>query len=69
MTIAKYEYFDKYDDHDFPVKKSNRNRKIDRRAQAREDFMKLNGQGLKSTILPLLAKKAKEAKDGRRRQK
>ena len=66
--LAKYEYFDKYDDEDFRVKKSNRNRKIDKRAQAKEDFMRVNGQGLKSTILPLLAKRTREIRDGKRKK-
>ena len=61
-----YEYFAKYDEDDFRVKKSNRNRKIDKRAQAKEDFMKVNGAGLKKVILPLLQKKAREAKDERK---
>lgn len=67
MALAKYEYFDKYDENDFPTKGKNRDKKIDKRAKANQDFMKINGQGLKSTILPLLRKKAKEAKDGKRK--
>lgn len=61
MSIS-WDYFNRYDDEEFKVKKSNRRRKIDKRAQAHEDFMRLNGQGFKSTILPLLAKKSQEAK-------
>ena len=57
-----YAYFDKYGDEDFKVKKANRNRKIDKRAKANEDFQRMNGAGLKSVILPLLAKKAREAR-------
>lgn len=68
MTLAKYEYFDKYDDHDFPVKGKNRDNKIDKRAKANEDFMRINGQGFKSTVLPLLAKKARQVRDGKTRK-
>jgi hypothetical protein len=59
-----YTYYAKYDEENFRIKKANRDRKIDKRAQANEDFMKLNGQGMKSVILPLLAKKAKESGKG-----
>lgn len=59
-------YWDKYDEDDFRIKKDNRNKKIDKRARAKEDFMKMNGRGLISDILPLIVKKGKEAKKGRK---
>ena len=58
-----YEYFDKYNEDDFRIKGGNRDRKIDKRAKAKQDFMKINGQFLKSDILPLLEKKARKARE------
>lgn len=60
-----YEYFDKYDESDFRIKGGNRDRKIDKRAKAKQDFMRINGQGLKSTILPLLGKRRREELENR----
>lgn len=67
--LDSFAYFNKYDDDDFHVRKHNRRRKIDKRSKAREDFMKVNGAGLKSVILPLLEKKAKESREKRKGQK
>ncbi len=60
-----YEYWEMYDENDFIIKKSNRRAKIDKIAKAKEEFMKVNGRELKTTILPLLAKRAKEARNKR----
>ena len=52
-----------YDFEDeFNIKKQNRRAKIDKRSRAKEDFMKVNNIGAKKVILPLLEKKAKEAR-------
>lgn len=59
--LNKFEYQTKYDEDDFKIKKSNRRRKIDKRAQAHEDFMRVNGIGLKKVILPLIIKKGRES--------
>ena len=50
---------------EYPIKKANRHRKIDKREQANEDFQRVNGLGLKKVILPLIGKKAKEAREKR----
>lgn len=41
------------------VKGANRNRKIDKRNRAKQDFMKVNNMGVKKIILPLIAKKSR----------
>jgi hypothetical protein len=45
---------------DYPIKKSQRNERVDRRHKNKEEFMKVNSGALKSQILPLIAKKAKK---------
>lgn len=55
-------WWDKYDEDDVYIKKVNRRAKIDKRAKAKEDFMKMNGRGLITDILPILAKNAKNAR-------
>jgi hypothetical protein len=60
VGVAKViDWWAKYDENDFNIKKSNRRRKIDKREKAKEDFMKMNRRGLITDILPLLAKDAK----------
>jgi len=55
--------YDKYDaEEEYPVKKSNRRNKVDKRQRAHEDFMKVNNIGVKKVILPLLEKKSREAR-------
>lgn len=59
-------YIDMWDVEDeYNIKKSNRRNKVDKRMRAREDFMKVNNIGVKKVILPLLEKKAREAKRNR----
>lgn len=52
--------FSKYEDEDYlPIKKGNRRAKIDKRAKAHEDFMRMNGRGLLTVTLPVIEKKGK----------
>lgn len=68
MIEAKYAYFDKYSEEDFRIKKAQRNERIDKRARAKEDFMRVNNAGAKKVILPLLQKRAREAKEKNERK-
>jgi hypothetical protein len=61
-------YFDKYSDDDFPIKKQQRNERIDRRAKMRQDFMRVNNIGAKKVILPLLEKRARESKKDKKNE-
>lgn len=65
MLDTKWAYYDKYDEDDFRIKKSQRNERVDKRAKAKEDFMKVNNIAAKKVILPILQKRAKEAKEKR----
>ena len=57
---VKFMYQAKYgDETDHKVKGAQRDERIDKRKRAREDFMKINSRGLKSDILPTIAKKTK----------
>ncbi len=59
MLDTKFAFWNEFSEVDFPTKKQNRDRKIDKRARAKQDFMKLNSAGLKKVILPILERKAK----------
>lgn len=54
---------DYWADDEYVIKKSNRRAKRDKIEQGKEAFEKLNGRGLKSVILPLLAKRARQERD------
>lgn len=54
------DYYAKYDEDSTPIKKQNRRAKIDKRERERQDFMKVNGRGLITDVLPAIAKRAKE---------
>lgn len=60
-------YWEQMDEDDFDhlIKKANRRAKVDRISKAKEEFMKVNGQKLKSTILPILNEQTKEARKRR----
>lgn len=56
-----------YVDEEYDIKKRNRREKIDKRARANQDFMKVNNIGVKKVILPIIEKRAKEAREKRAR--
>lgn len=59
-------FWEQMSDEDYPIKKQQRNDRVDKRAKMKQDFMKVNSAGLKKQILPLIGKKSREAKEGKK---
>lgn len=57
--IEYWEFYDE-DDENAMVKKRNRRAKRDKIDKSKELFMKMNGRGLITDVLPNLGKKKKE---------
>lgn len=55
-------FWEQMTDEDYPIKKQQRNERVDKRAKMKQEFMKVNSAGLKKQILPLLSKKSREGK-------
>jgi hypothetical protein len=60
--LTWYEFFSEDDEEQF-IKKKNRRRKREKIERSKELFQKLNGQGMKSVILPLLEKRSRQERE------
>lgn len=59
-------FWEFYDEDDYPIKKGNRRAKREKIERSKEAFMKLNGRGLISDILPTIGKLSKKEKKGQK---
>jgi hypothetical protein len=58
IDLSKYD-----DDEYFPVKKKNRREKREKIEVYKEAFMKLNGRGLITDVLPAIGKRARKERE------